>query len=421
GAGQHAQQRHLGQRDGGGAVVHHRDLVAGEGELVAAAGAGAVQRGEELEARVLARVLDAVPRLVGELAEVHLPRVARRAEHVDIGAGAEHAALAARDYHRLHLGMLEADAVQGVGELDVDAEVVAVQLQLVARHQAVVFRDVERQGGERAVEGELPVVVALGVRLEADHAMAFLRSARLCLTVLPEVSRVASARAYSPARSSSSFLISSSAAERPLNGRMSPCAMTRAICSSGFVFNQTQKQRASSCLYVSAAVTRLPPAAITARGCWARTRSSARRSKRRKASWPYMANTSPSSAPASFSTSLSSSTNGTFSASASFAPSVDLPAPRNPIRATSSFFPVSRTSASSGMPMARASSRRRSTEMFPWPASSWARKRSETPEAAARALRVVACSARQARTRSPSWIRKSFSRTALKGEMACEL
>jgi len=37
----------------------------------------------------------------------------------------------------------------------------------------------------------------------------------------------------------------------------------------------------------------------------------------------------------------------------------------------------------------------------------------DTPEAAASALRVVACSARQARTRSPSWVRKSDSRMAL--------
>src|SRR5260221_10416284 len=107
----------------------------------------------------------------------------------------------------------------------------------------MVLGHVEREGGERAVVGELPVVIAVGVGLEADHAMAFFSSARLCLTVLPEVSRVASARAYSAARSSSSCLISSSAEGRPgaflpLNGRMSPCAMTRAMCSSGRVLSQ---------------------------------------------------------------------------------------------------------------------------------------------------------------------------------------
>ena len=69
---QHAQQRNLGQAHGRGAVVDHRDLVAGQRQLVAAAGGGAVQRGEELEARVVAGVLQAIAGLVGELAEVDL-------------------------------------------------------------------------------------------------------------------------------------------------------------------------------------------------------------------------------------------------------------------------------------------------------------------------------------------------------------
>ena len=55
GAGQHAEQRRLGQADRAGAVVDQDDLVAGERELVAAAGADAVERGEELEAAVLRR------------------------------------------------------------------------------------------------------------------------------------------------------------------------------------------------------------------------------------------------------------------------------------------------------------------------------------------------------------------------------
>ena len=78
GAGQHAQQRHFGQADGTGAVVHQDDLVAGQRQLVAAARAGAVHGGEELQARVLRRVFQSVARLVGELAEVHLPANGRR-------------------------------------------------------------------------------------------------------------------------------------------------------------------------------------------------------------------------------------------------------------------------------------------------------------------------------------------------------
>jgi hypothetical protein len=89
GARQHAQQRHLGQADGGGAVVDQHDLVAGQGQFVAAAGAGAVDRGEELQAAVAAGVLDAVAGFVGELAEVDLPGVAGQAQHEDVGARAE--------------------------------------------------------------------------------------------------------------------------------------------------------------------------------------------------------------------------------------------------------------------------------------------------------------------------------------------
>ena len=42
GAGEDAEERHLGQRDGRGAVVDEDDLLAGQGQLVAAAGGRAV-------------------------------------------------------------------------------------------------------------------------------------------------------------------------------------------------------------------------------------------------------------------------------------------------------------------------------------------------------------------------------------------
>ncbi len=70
---QDSEQRSLWQAHRGVPVVDQKNLVAGEGELVAATGADAVERGDELETGVLARVLDRQPRLVGELAEVHLP------------------------------------------------------------------------------------------------------------------------------------------------------------------------------------------------------------------------------------------------------------------------------------------------------------------------------------------------------------
>ncbi len=142
-----------GRRHRRRAVVDQKDLVARQRELVAAAGARAVHRGEELQPRMRGRVFETVARLVGELAEVHLPGMRREAEHEDVGARAEDAVLAAREDDRAHFGMLEADALDRVVQLDVDAEVVGVELQLVAGTDARVLVDVERQRGDRAVEG----------------------------------------------------------------------------------------------------------------------------------------------------------------------------------------------------------------------------------------------------------------------------
>ena len=70
--------------------------------------------------------------------------------------------LRAGDDDRAHLGMLEADAVERVVQLDVDAEVVAVELELVAGAEAAVLVDVDRQRRDRALDRQLPVPVARG-------------------------------------------------------------------------------------------------------------------------------------------------------------------------------------------------------------------------------------------------------------------
>ena len=94
---------------------------------------------------VRARVFHRQPRLVGELAEVHLPRVRRAAQHEDVGAGAEDALLQAGDDDGVDFGMLEADALNRVGQLDVDAEIVGIELQPVVGREAGVFLHVHRQ------------------------------------------------------------------------------------------------------------------------------------------------------------------------------------------------------------------------------------------------------------------------------------
>ena len=64
--------------------------------------------------------------------------------------------------------MLEANALNRVGQLDVDAEIVRVQLQPVVGRESSVFAHVHRQRRDRAVDTELPVLVVMGVSFEAD-------------------------------------------------------------------------------------------------------------------------------------------------------------------------------------------------------------------------------------------------------------
>src|SRR2546428_6076029 len=118
--------------------------------------------------RLAGRFLDGVTGLVRELAEVHLEAVRGLSEHPDVGARAEDALLARRQHDRADLGMLEAQALDGVVELDVHAEVVRVELQLVAGREPAVLLDVHGQRGDRSVESEPPVLVPGRLGSELD-------------------------------------------------------------------------------------------------------------------------------------------------------------------------------------------------------------------------------------------------------------
>jgi hypothetical protein len=64
--------------------------------------------------------------------------------------------------------MLETDALQRVVQLDVHAQVVAVELEFVAGADAAVFVDVERELGDFAVKAHAPVFVLVGSDLVLD-------------------------------------------------------------------------------------------------------------------------------------------------------------------------------------------------------------------------------------------------------------
>ena len=55
---QYTKQRRFRQADHRMSIIHEQNLVAGERQFVAAPGAGAVDRGEKLDARLAARILD---------------------------------------------------------------------------------------------------------------------------------------------------------------------------------------------------------------------------------------------------------------------------------------------------------------------------------------------------------------------------
>ena len=143
-------------------------MVGSERKLVAAAGAGALDRRQIGLPGVGAGVLDREPRLVGVLAEIDLVAVRRLAQHADVGAGAEHVVLARLDHHGAHLGVLEAQPLHRVVKLDVDAEIVGIELELHAFEQARRGVDVHDQGRYLAVDLDAPMAVAARIGLKVD-------------------------------------------------------------------------------------------------------------------------------------------------------------------------------------------------------------------------------------------------------------
>ena len=71
-----------------------------------------------------AGIFHSIAGFVREFAEIHLPGMRGKSEHVNICAGAENAALGAVDHHGTNLRMLEANAVQRIVQFDIDAHVV---------------------------------------------------------------------------------------------------------------------------------------------------------------------------------------------------------------------------------------------------------------------------------------------------------
>src|SRR5262249_43287350 len=73
---------------------------------------------------------------------------------------------------RPHGGMLEAQPLDRVGQFDIDAEIVGVELEIVAIEQPRFLVDVHHQCGDFAVDSQLPMAIARRLGLKTDaHAI----------------------------------------------------------------------------------------------------------------------------------------------------------------------------------------------------------------------------------------------------------
>ena len=91
---------------------------------------------------------------------------------MDVGACAKDAVEAAGDDHRAHFGMLEAQPHDGVGQFDIHAQIVGIELELVTRDNGRFFVDGERQRGQRRLNGDAPVAVVGWMCLECEPSGA---------------------------------------------------------------------------------------------------------------------------------------------------------------------------------------------------------------------------------------------------------
>ena len=167
-AGQHTQQRHFGQAHRARTIVHQNNLITRQCQLIAAARTSAIDGCQKLEATVGRRIFQAIARLIGELAKVHLPSVTGNTQHKDVGPGTKHFFFGAGDHHGAHFGVLKTDAVDGIVQLNIHPQVIAVELEFVAGAQTGVLVKVGAQRGDRTIETHLPVFVLAGVGLVID-------------------------------------------------------------------------------------------------------------------------------------------------------------------------------------------------------------------------------------------------------------
>ena len=93
----------------------------------------------------------------------------RRAQHVDVCAGAEDPRLQAGNYHDAHFRMFKTDSLDRVSQFNVHAEVIGIEFELVAFGDRLVFLHVHREFRDGPGYGKLPVFVLIRRCLKINH------------------------------------------------------------------------------------------------------------------------------------------------------------------------------------------------------------------------------------------------------------
>ena len=116
-----------------------------------------------------------------------LDRAAGLGQHPDVRPGAEHLVQAAGEHDRADLRAGEPQSLDRVVQLDVHAEVVGVQLQLVAGGDAALLVGLDHDARDLAVDlqAQVPVAAGLGVEVNGCH------HAPVCLQARTAPARVA--------------------------------------------------------------------------------------------------------------------------------------------------------------------------------------------------------------------------------------
>jgi len=98
--------------------------------------------------------------------------VGRLRQHADIRTSAEHARLVGRNNHGTGFRVFEPQALHGVVKFYINAEIVGIELQLIAREKARVLVDIEGKTRNTSVNRQFPVVVFVGTGPKVDPRFA---------------------------------------------------------------------------------------------------------------------------------------------------------------------------------------------------------------------------------------------------------